>query len=303
MVYRTGPKGDLPINPPGPSTIDLHTHTRRSDGVLEPGALVAAASIVGVRQLAITDHDTLAGYLDGRSAATAAGVDLIPGVEINTVADDADGFHEGELHLMGYGMDPQDSELAVALAGQRHWRRERFDRMVRRLAELGLPIDDALEQVPLADEDSLGRPTVARALVAKGLATSVDDAFRRLLSRGRPAYVPRLGLGPKDATQAIVRAGGLAVLAHFGEGPARPEVVRELRDLGVRGLEVWYRGFGAETVERLAALAVELRLVSTGGSDYHGDHETYAEAHAALWVPPAVGAGLTDALSDVSILQ
>ena len=115
--------------------------------------------------------------------------------------------------------------------------------------------------------------------------------------------MPRLGLGPKDAAAAIIGAGGLAVLAHFGDGPDRPDVVRRLRDLGVRGLEVWYRGFGEETVTQLAALATELRLVQTGGSDYHGDHESYAEAHAALWVPPAVGAGLTDALRHGSSLQ
>ena len=133
MVHPNGAEGRSAGPPAGPSTIDLHTHTLRSDGTVEPAALAAAAAAVGVRELSITDHDTLAGYLDGRAAAATAGIELIPGVEINTVADDADGFHEAELHILGYGMDTDSGELAAALAGQRGRRRERFDRMVRRL--------------------------------------------------------------------------------------------------------------------------------------------------------------------------
>ena len=298
MAHRFGPLGSRVVVPPSPSTIDLHTHTNRSDGVMEPAALVEAAAAVGVRILAITDHDTLAGYLAGREAAARVGIELIPGVEINTMADDADGFHEGELHVLGLGVDPASDQLQNALAVQREQRRRRFKLMVERLSELGLGIDDVIEQLALTEEDSLGRPTVARALVEKGHADSVEDAFRRLLSRGKPAYVPRLGLGPKGAIEAILGAGGLAVLAHFSDGPARPQVVRQLQDLGVRGLEVYYRAFWAETVDALAALARELKLVPTGGSDYHGDHETYAEAHAALWVPAEVGERLQAALPE-----
>jgi predicted metal-dependent phosphoesterase TrpH len=298
MVYRTGPAGSQPVKPPGPSTIDLHTHTNRSDGVLEPAALVAAAAAAGVRTLSITDHDTLAALPAASEAATRAGIDLIAGLEINSVADDADGFHERELHVLGYGFDPEDAGLRAALDVQRQQRRRRFWLMVERLSELGLSIDDVIARLPLDDDDALGRPTVARALVARGFAESVDDAFGRLLSRGRPAYVPRQGLGPKGAIEAIRGAGGLAVLAHFSDGPQRPEIVRELMDIGLRGLEVYYRAFLSDTVDRLAALARSLRLVPTGGSDYHGDRETYAQAHAALWVPPEVGQGLTRAIEE-----
>ena len=298
MVHRHGPLGTREVVPPSPSTIDLHTHTNRSDGVMEPVALVEAAAAVGVRILAITDHDTLAGYHAARDAAARTGIELIPGVEINTMADDADGFHEGELHLLGIGVDPSSDRLNTALGVQRDQRRRRFRLMVERLAELGMGVDDVIDELALTDDDSLGRPTVARALVAKGYATSVEDAFRRLLSRGKPAYVARLGLGPKGAIDAILDAGGLAVLAHFSHGPARPQVVRQLQDLGVRGLEVYYRAFWAETVDALGALARELDLVATGGSDYHGDQETYAEAHAALWVPPEVGERLHAALEE-----
>jgi predicted metal-dependent phosphoesterase TrpH len=299
MTYRAGRgRPGERVVPPAPSTIDLHAHTNRSDGVLEPTALVDAAAAAGVRTLAITDHDTLAGLNVAREAARRNAIDLIPGLEINTVADDADGFHEGELHILGYGVDPANVALAAALDVQRQQRRRRFWLIVERLQELDMPIDDVVRKLPLDDSDALGRPTIARALIARGHATSVDDAFARLLSRGQPAYVPRQGLGPKGAIEAINAAGGVSVLAHFGEAVDRPEVVRQLMVLGLRGLEVYYRTFTVETVDRMAALARELRLVATGGSDYHGDHETYAEAHAALWVPPQVAAELHEAMSE-----
>ena len=301
MVYRTGPAGSQPVTPPSPSTIDLHTHTNRSDGVLGPAALVAAVAAAGVTTLAITDHDTLAALPMARVAAATAGIELIPGLEINSVADDADGFHEGELHLLGYGVDPENAGLRAALDVQRQQRRRRFWLMVERLSELDLSIDDAIAKLALDDDDALGRPTVARALVSKGYAESVDDAFGRLLSRGRAAYVPRQGLGPRGAIEAITGAGGLAALAHFSDGPQRPEIVRELMDLGLRGLEVYYRAFLSDTVEHLAALARTLRLVPTGGTDYHGDRETYAHAHAGLWVPPEVAPGLTRAIEESTV--
>jgi predicted metal-dependent phosphoesterase TrpH len=298
MTYRAGRRPGDRVIPPQSSTVDLHTHTTRSDGVLEPAALVEAAAAAGIHHLSITDHDTLAGLPAAREAAERVGIELIPGLEINTIADDADGFHEGELHVLGYGIDPEHVGLKAALDIQRQQRRRRFWLIVERLDALDLSIDDVIRSFPLDDEDSLGRPTIARALVAKGHAETVDDAFGRLLSRGRPAYVPRQGLGPRGAIEAINGAGGIAVLAHFADAADRPSVVRDLMRLGLRGLEVYYRAFAAETVDQLRDVARELRLVATGGSDYHGDTETYAEAHAALWVPPDVADGLRNAIED-----
>ena len=299
MTYRADARERARVVPPSPSTIDLHTHTNRSDGVLDPAALVESAAAAGIRTLAITDHDTLAGLPAARAAAARTGVRLISGLEINAVADDADGFREGELHILGYGVDPESGGLLAALEVQREHRRLRFWRIVERLGQLGLPVDETLQSLPLDDEeDALGRPTVARALVAMQHADSVDDAFRRLLARGQPAYVPREGLGPRGAIDAIVGAGGIAVLAHFAEASGRPDVVRDLMALGLRGLEVYYRSFSADTVSELETVARTHRLVATGGSDYHGDHETYAEAHAALWVPPGVATAVATAIED-----
>lgn len=287
------PPGFGGVVPPSPSTIDLHTHTTRSDGVVAPADLVAAAFAVGVRLLALTDHDTLAGFRDViASDAVPAGLTLLPGVEINAIVTRDLGLWEGELHILGFGMDPADPAFEATLAAQRDRRLARFERTVARLRELDLSIDDQIGHVSTTGDDALGRPTVARALIAAGHAASVEDAFGRLLGWGKPAYVPRTGLGPVEAIGAIQSAGGLPVLAHFGEAPSRVEVVRELADAGLGGLEVYYRAFDAATVIGVGEVAVALRLVPTGGSDYHGDSGTYAEMHAGLWVPPEVAAGV-----------
>lgn len=279
-----------PVIPPTPSPVDLHTHTRRSDGVLEPADLVRAAAACGVTTLALTDHDTLAGYREVVAAgAIPEGVTLVPGVEINALVTRDLGLWEGELHILGFGMDPDDNAFEAALAAQREQRRIRFKRTVDRLRELGLAIDAQVATLAPDGNDALGRPTIARALIAAGHATSVEDAFRRLLGHGCPAYVPRLGLGPADAIAAIRAAGGLPALAHFSEAPARIEVVRELVEAGLGGLEVYYRTFDSATVEAVGEVAANLGLTPTGGSDYHGDTGTYAEAHASVWVPPEVG--------------
>jgi predicted metal-dependent phosphoesterase TrpH len=288
------------VEPPEPSTIDLHSHTARSDGLLSPIGLAAAAARAGVRLLAITDHDTLAGVRELRARGEVpARLEVLPGIEINAVVRDRPELIESEVHVLGLGVDPDDDELEAALSRQRSARRVRYDRMVARLEELGLVVGPALEAQPATDDDdALGRPRLARALIAIGAATSVEDAFVRWLSRGRPAYVPREGLGPIAAIQAIRRAGGLPALAHFSEAPRLRDVVAELAAAGLGGLEVYYRTFDRATVEAVGSVASDLRLVATGGSDYHGDRETYTQAHARLWVPSSVEAPLRAAIAE-----
>jgi predicted metal-dependent phosphoesterase TrpH len=170
--------------------------------------------------------------------------------------------------------------------------------MVRLLADLGLPVDDALETLPPTDDDdALGRPRVARAMIAKGYVTSVEDAFQRYLSKGRAGYVPREGLGPVEAIRAIRAAGGLPSLAHFGEAVDRPDILAELIEAGLGGIEVYYRTFDVPTVAAMERVAADRHLVATGGSDYHGDFGPYGETHAELWVPPAVEAPFRAAIA------
>jgi len=281
-----------PVVPPAPSTIDLHCHTIRSDGILEPPILARDAAAVGVRLLAITDHDDLSAYREliaPGAAPLPAGLTLLPGVEINCLTTDIPELWESELHILGLGVDSTDDAFENVLIEQRSQRRVRFERTLARLRDLDLAVDDLAEALDPAATASLGRPTVARLLQAKGHVESVEDGFARYLGRGRPAYVPRQGIGPLVAIGAIRAAGGLPVLAHFSEAPDRRAIIAELRAAGLGGLEVYYRTFEQGTVRAVGAVADELGLVPTGGSDYHGDTGTYAAAHAQLWVPPEVG--------------
>ena len=257
---------------------------------MDPAALLAAASACGVTTLALTDHDTLAGYREVVAAGLVpAGMTLIPGVEINALVTRDLGLWEGELHILGFGMDPADAAFEAALSGQRAQRRIRFERTVERLRELGLGIDEQVARLAHDGNDALGRPTIARALIAAGHAESVEDAFRRLLGHGCPGYVPRLGLGPIEAIEVIRAGGGLPALAHFREAPDRLDVLSELVEAGLGGLEVHYRTFDQDAVDAVGAVARTLGLIATGGTDYHGDTGTYAESHAQIWVPPDVG--------------
>jgi len=281
------------VVPPSPSTVDLHAHSARSDGVLRPEQLIRDVAAAGVRVFSLTDHDTLAGYHDLIAAdAVPNDMTLIPGVEINALVTRDLGLWEGELHILGFGMDPADAAFEGALGAQRDARRSRFDRTVALLREIGMPIDAQVEGLETGDDDALGRPTIARALIAAGFATSVEDAFSRIIGHGQPGYVRREGLGPEAAIHVIRDAGGLPVLAHFREAPGRPDVIDELVDAGLAGLEVFYRTFDRATVDAMAALASAKGLVMTGGSDYHGDLGPYSETHSRLWVPPEVGDAL-----------
>ncbi len=284
--------------PPAPATIDLHTHSLRSDGLLPPDVLVAGAAAVGIRLMSLTDHDTLAGVRELRASGhVPPGLELVPGVEINSVATDRVKSDDGELHILGLGVDLDDDAFEAILARQRDARRTRFDLMRDRLRELDPAIDAALDALPSTrDEDALGRPRLARALMATGHATTVSEAFERHLAPGRPAYVPRQGVGPVEAIRAIRAARGLPVLAHFADAPRQRPLIRELMDAGLVGLEVYYAEYERTTVDGLAAVAAELGLLPTGGTDYHGDLGPYAEVHATFWVPDEIGPPVQAAL-------
>jgi predicted metal-dependent phosphoesterase TrpH len=273
--------------------------------VLTPLALYGQMRDYGMRLVAITDHDSLEGYREIAAAglgthAGTGGPQVIPGLEINTIGGeltsrDGLGRDGDELHILGFGMDIDDPVFRAVRARQRQGRQERLGRMLARLRELGMPVDDYLPGDPAVD--AMGRPHVARALIRAGYATSVDDAFARYLNWGMPAYVPRYGIGPEEAIRAINGAGGISSLAHSPSAPDRPELIDELQEAGLGGLEVYYRTFVPETVERMRDFAAARGLVATGGSDYHGDTMSYAEAEATTSVPDAVGEALLDAIA------
>jgi 3',5'-nucleoside bisphosphate phosphatase len=295
------------VTTPRRNTVDLHTHTARSDGVLEPLELYAQMRAWGSTLVAITDHDTLAGAREllaaGLGGRAGDGPRIIVGVEINTAVDvevEAIGGTEsglGELHLLGLGVDADDTVLEAVLREQRGGRARRLELTLDRLHHLGMDVRAHLPRVE-GGIDALGRPHVARALVGAGHAQTVQDAFGRYLVPGMPAYVRRQGIGPRAAIEAITGAGGIASLAHAPWAPDEPEVIDGLMRWGLRALEVHYHHWDDERIEHMGAYADALGLLRTGGSDYHGDTGSYAEAQATVYVPDAVGARLLGAIGN-----
>lgn len=270
----------------GPKT-DLHTHSTASDGLLTPAALVELASERGFSLLALTDHDTTAGLPEARAVGARLGVKLIDGIELTTTVE------PGELHLLGYGIDPASDELQSALSELREARGQRAVRMLARLRGLGIDLPEETIAPGGADE-AIGRPHIARAMIALGVVDSVDDAFARYLGCGRPAYVPRDALRPAPAIQLIRRAGGLPVLAHPFSWPEFPVGLGDLISAGLGGLEVYYGEYSDARRAELARIAAAERLVATGGSDYHGPNYRAGRELGGVELPPhAVAAFLT----------
>lgn len=246
---------------PGARCVDLHMHSTASDGSLPPGAVVGAAAAAGLAAIALTDHDTVAGVAEAREAGAQLGVRVVAGVELSAVDGGA------ETHLLGLHLARLDT-IERHLVVFRRTRRERAGRMVERLHALGipLPLDAVLAE---AGDAAIGRPHVARALVAAGHARDIRDAFDRLLGNGRPAFVPKHRLSLGEAIALVHEAGGLAVLAHPGGGATR-ERLDALRADGLDGVEVLHPGHSAEDIARITTLADHLDLVPSGGSDWHG---------------------------------
>jgi predicted metal-dependent phosphoesterase TrpH len=242
--------------------VDLHMHSTASDGARTPADVVAAARRVGLAAIALTDHDTLDGLAEAREAGARVGVRVVNGVELSAL-DDAG----GEVHVLGLHLSRVDS-LERELARFRDTRRVRAERIVERLNALGipLPLDAVLAE---AGTGVIGRPHVARALVAGGWARDFRDAFDRWLAIGRPAYIEKHRLTVAEAIRLVHQAGGLAILAHPGPAGTHRRL-QGLAALGMDGVEVRHPGHSAEDVARLGALVEHLDLVPSGGSDWHG---------------------------------
>jgi predicted metal-dependent phosphoesterase TrpH len=244
--------------------VDLHAHSTASDGSRAPADVVREAKRIGLAAIALTDHDTVAGIAEATATAEELGVRVVAGVELSAVEGDV------ETHILGLHLS-DTRELEARLIALREMRRSRAERMVQRLNELGVRIEfgSVLEQ---AAGGAIGRPHVARAMIAEGWAVDFRDAFDRYLGNGRPAYVTKERLAVSEATMLIHRAGGLAILAHPSHSGTR-ERIAAFVEQGMDGIEVRHPSHSAEDTARLAALVEHFSLVPSGGSDWHGSSD------------------------------
>lgn len=270
--------------------IDLHTHSTASDGTLSPEAVVDLAAEKGLTALALTDHDTVAGIPPAQARAGERGIELVPGVELGIRWEGP-----GTMHILGYCFRHDDGELRERLAWLRMCRRVRAERIVGKLNHLGCGISfGRVEEI--AGGESIGRPHVAQALVEAGAVSSVADAFARYLSRGRPGFVEKKQLNPEEAIRLLKSCGGVAVLAHPATLKlgleALSQLVEELKGKGLEGLEVSWSGHNERQVRAYTELAGRLGLLTTGGSDFHGENKPDIELgtgrHGNVKVEPSV---------------
>lgn len=240
--------------------LELHCHTTYSDGTLTPAALVERAVAAGVRALAITDHDTMAGWQDAQAAAQEKDLAIIPGVEVSTV------YSGRSLHILGYYPDPE--KLGPCLAERLAGRKRRARAMVKKLAVLGLPV----EYPQMRGDMAPGRPHIARALVEAGHVNTTQEAFERYLGEDKPAYVCYEKFSAQEGIARLLTCGGVPVWAHpyLFRGGSVEDVLPDLLAAGLMGLEVYHPSHSSRQVARLLALCDRYDLLPTGGSDYHG---------------------------------
>jgi predicted metal-dependent phosphoesterase TrpH len=256
--------------------IDLHTHSTASDGTDSPAELVAAAAAAGLDTVAITDHDTTAGWA-AAVAALPPGVRLVRGAEFSCVSPTGRGDRDVAVHLLGYQFDPAHPAIVAEQERLRGERLDRLRRMTEKMAADGFPVDPDAVLAFLPAGASAGRPHLARALVAAGVVDSVPEAFATLLYNGSPYFVPKTDTPVLHAIEMVRAAGGAAVFAHpLARKRGRvvePSVIVDLAAVGLAGVEVDHPDHDPEDRELLRALAAELGLVATGSSDYHGTNK------------------------------
>jgi len=248
--------------------VDLHLHTTASDGVMSPSEIVRYAKAKGLQAIAITDHDTIEGLEEGLSEGKRIGFEVIPGIEISA------GHSPGSMHLLGFFLDIYHPLLNERLGYLQKARAERNPKIAEKLNQLGvdLTFDEVLK---VSGGGQVGRPHFAQVLLDKGYVRSFQEAFERFLKKGAPAYVDKFRFTAKEALHFISEARGIAVLAHPNTlGMSRyselENLLLQLVEEGLRGLEVYYPEHSASEVAQYKTLAERYGLLMTGGTDYHG---------------------------------
>ena len=259
--------------------VDLHLHSTASDGRLSPEDIVRLAAEQGTSIIAITDHDSVDGIAPALLAAKAfPWLKVIPGIELSTDAP------QGEVHVLGYFIDYANHEFQSTLEGLRHSRLHRAQGMIVKLKNLGIHIDWERVQ-EIAGTGSIGRPHIAEAMLEKGYITSFKEAFDKYISREGPAYVEREKMTPVEAVELVLQFKGLPVLAHPFTINNPETTIAELKAAGLVGIEAYYNGYTADEISQLVSLADSYGLITTGGSDFHGQEITPDATIGGVYVP------------------
>lgn len=272
--------------------IDLHTHSTCSDGTLTPRQVVGLAKSTGLRAVALTDHDTVAGVGEALAAGDEVGIEVVAGVEISAACP------SGSMHILGYYLSPTHAELAAVLRRLQDGRAARAPQIVERLRNLGLEI--TLDEIMDLAGGQVGRAHIAQALVNRGYVPSASEAFTRYLRRGEPGYVDRVRLPPEEVIGVIRQASGLAALAHpstlaLDQPGDLSALVGRLRAMGLEAMEVLSPYHTREMTRVYEEVARRHGLLCTGGSDFHGglsDHGDLGGARLGLRFPYALLDGL-----------
>jgi predicted metal-dependent phosphoesterase TrpH len=246
---------------------DLHSHSTASDGEHPPAEVVAAASDAGITDLALTDHDSIAGIPEARAAGKTLGVNVIAGCEFSVRV----GW--GEMHLLGYFLPVGDDRLESFLVGQRDSRSQRGREMVSRLRSIGIEVDFA-DVERISGGGAIGRPHVARALVENGAVPDLNAAFDRYIGYRKPGFVPKDLPRVEDVTALIASVGGVSSAAHLKDR-ATKKVLRYLKKAGVDGVEVLHPSHGMELRGTIDERATDVGVLKTGGTDWHGQSMAY----------------------------
>jgi 3',5'-nucleoside bisphosphate phosphatase len=261
-------------------TIDLHCHSTASDGRLTPQQVIEKAKSIGLKAIALTDHDTVAGLGSFHTAGKQHGIETISGVEIS--AD----YESGTMHIVGLFVDTQNQGFRAFLKQLAEGRKIRNPQIVNKLNALGMAItmEEVEEEAGIAGagvgggaiDKSIGRPHIAAVMIKKGYVKNKQEAFDKFLSKGQPAYITRFGASPEESINQIHSANGLAVLAHphylkAADENEMDQIIGDLKKKGLDGIEVWYSTHTPEQTALCARLAAKHDLVPSGGSDFHGE--------------------------------
>jgi 3',5'-nucleoside bisphosphate phosphatase len=262
--------------------IDLHIHTNHSDGTWGVEEMVEYAVKSGLTHIAVTDHDTIRG-VEPAIVAARGRLDVITGVEINTVAGDSRSQVQ-DVHILGYFIDPTNADLQAALSEQQRLRQEHVHSVLEGLNASGIKL--SLDDIKVFSQTgSIGKAHITKALVAIGAAQDIMEAYEKYTSKNSPFFVQRKSISPATAIAGIRAAGGIASLAHSGKRADVFELLQTLMTSGLEAVEVYHRMHSIKQQKRLKDFARKNNLLITGGSDCHGPYEEFPPTVGSITLP------------------